>query len=185
MQNQDLRNLLWIEELLPNDVVSKRMHGGIGYYLDEKLVLILVEASRSRDYKGRNYPFEIWNGCLFPVVPIKQTVVWSKFNSLENHPASKNWLYLPADTEAFEEEITNLVKELKKRNPLFGIILKPGQTSGPVEVEFDMTQPSLFNTGPLRPVKSVEKPKSAPKKIKANKKPGNAHVLALLKGRKK
>ena len=184
MQNQDLRNMLWIEELLPAEVISKRMHGGVGYYLDDNLVLILVEASRSRDYKGRNYPFEIWNGCLFPVVPIKQTVVWSKFNSLENHPASKHWLYLPADTEAFEEEIKNLIKELKKRNPLFGIRLKPGQVSGPAEIEFDMTQPSLFNTGPIAKIKPSVKPKLEAKKVKANKKPGNAHVLALLKGRK-
>ena len=181
-----LNHLLWIEELLPDEVVSKKMFGGVGYYLDDKLVLILVEYSRTRDYKGLNYPFEIWHGCLFPVVPMKQTVVWSKFQNLENHPGNKNWLYLPADTEEFENEVKILVRELKKRNPLFGVFIKINLLEHADSEFFDMSQPKLFNNGPVVEKAFIKKKlvKSSPKKTKANKKPGNSHVLALLKGRK-
>ena len=175
--------------MLPPEVIPKRMMGGVGYYLDEKLVLILIESSRTREYKGITYPFEILNGCFFPIEKIKQNTVWAKFNFLENHPIHKNCLYLPAESEAIEEEVKLVMREIKKRNPLFGLVIKESAAEKrareeAVSDESDSKKPSLFNTGRVQKkisAKSIKKEKKVPKKVKANKKPENAHLLSLLK----
>lgn len=185
----ELGNLLWIEELLPAEVVPKRMLGGVGYYLDEKLILILIESSRSREHKGISYPFELWNGCLFPIEKIKQNTVWAKFNFLENHPAHKNCLYLPVESQDIEDEVKLVFRELKKRSPLFGITAKETASEKRARLQatsddVNMLKPSLFNTGPVAPKDEKPKLKSA-KKIKANKKPSNAHLLSVLSRKSK
>jgi hypothetical protein len=189
MQNI-LNHLQWIEELLPPDIISKNMHGGLGYFLNEKLVLILIESSLTYEYKGVAYPFKIWNGCFFPIVRIKQNAVFAKFSFLENHPASKNWLYLPADSEDFSDEVKAILREIKKGNPLFGIIppIKKTKSSETEtnEDEVGFSRPRLFSDEPvvatkLKPKKvKADKPKSN-KKIKANKKSSNDLLLSVLK----
>jgi hypothetical protein len=179
----ELNHLKWIEELLPDEVIPQRMHEGIGYYLNEKLVLILVESSRTRLHKGIEYPFEIWNGCFFPVEKIKQSAVFLKFMFLENHPALKETLYLPADTEEFEDKIKAVMREIKKRNPLFGVFIKIKKPSGGTEErELDTSRPRLFSEEPV-PIKKNPIPK-VKKKIKADKKLENHFLLSITKKKK-
>lgn len=45
---QILDSLQWVEDLLPHDIQSLPKHGGMAYYLDSHLVLILVEKSESK-----------------------------------------------------------------------------------------------------------------------------------------
>lgn len=185
--DQLLRNLAWIEEMLPAEVIPKKMLGGIGYYLDEKLILILVESSRTREHKGILYPFEIWNGCFFPIEKIKQNKVWSLYPNLENHPVKKNCLYLPADAQDIEEYIKLLLREIKKRNPLFGIMIKLKSQQGEFKIDseaMDTSKPILFNTGtiPKKTVSSKKKITEKPnKKVKADKKGENNLMLSILK----
>ncbi len=155
-----LKNLSWIEEQLPPEIDQKNMFGGVAYFLDERIVLILIESSKTREHKGKAYPFELWNGCLFPIEKIKQSTVFGRFTFLENHPARKNCLYLPADTEEFEEKVRLVLREINKRNPLFG---------SPVKVP------------PLRPIKKVEVTQKPIKKVKADKKRENQMILSVLK----
>ena len=181
---QKLKKLAWIEELLPNVVAPKNMLGGVGYYLDEKWILTLVEFSKTTEHKGRSYPFELWNGCLFPVEEIKQTKVWSLFQFLENHPVKKNCLYLPADSQDFEEEVKAVLREIVKGNPLFGI-WKKGESKAAqknrfsqeanemeelLEEPLDVSRPRLFDTeGPSK--------KSNSQKTKANRKKASQKKL--------
>ncbi|MBC7419862.1 MAG: hypothetical protein H7328_03955 [Bdellovibrio sp.] len=193
--SQLLNNLLWIEELLPDSVISKNLLGGVAYYLDEKQVLILIESGKTRVYKGIEYPFEIWNGCLFPIEKIKQNTVYAKFQFLENHPASKNWLYLPADTEEFEDKIRQVIRELKKRNPLFGSVVKESAAGKRARLEtddddIDTSKPRLFNNessvSKAPQVKKAVKPAAKPtKKVKADKKSENYLLLSVLKRNRK
>lgn len=188
-----LNNLLWIEELLPPEVEQQTMHGGVGYYLDEKLVLILVESSFTYEHKGITYPYKIWNGCLFPIVRIKQNAVFAKFPFLENHPASPNWLYLPADSENFDEDVRLIIRDIKKRNPLFGIMISIAAPKKGAKLADDKndesvstSRPSLFGDEPAlkRPLakKVIKEPLVKPlKKVKANKKHGNNLLLSVLK----
>ncbi|MDG0817037.1 hypothetical protein [Bdellovibrio svalbardensis] len=121
----ELNNLYWIEELLPHDIQSLPKHGGIAYYLDMNLVLILVEKPESTyEHKGVTYPFKLWNGCIFPIEYKKQSAFFLKYSFLENHPANKDWLYIPAESENFEQEVRLMMREISKRNPLLGIPMK-------------------------------------------------------------
>ena len=166
---QILDNLLWIEDLLPREVQSAPKHGGMAYYMDQKLVMILVEQSNSTyEHKGVTYPFQLWNGCIFPVEYKKQSAFFLKFSFLENHPASKDWLYIPADTDDFEDQVKQYVREISKHNPLLGT---PVKFSGPKAVrerEDEATPGSKKKTR---------------KKAKPDKKKENAFYMSLL-GRK-
>lgn len=183
-----LDSLLWIEELLPREVIPEPMNDGIGYFLEGKLILILVESSKTRIYRGQEYGFQIWNGCLFPIEKIKQNAVIRQFLFLENHPALPNCLYLPAEDEDFNEHVISILKELKKNNPLFGITPKIKKTYQADDADSDTSRPSLFQDVPKNAKKTVaekinpatKKPKTI-KKIKADKKSENSFLLGMLK----
>ena len=154
--------------MLPFDVEGMPKHGGMAYYHDAKLVMILVENDDGlREYKNIEYPFEIWNGCILPIEKNKQNAFFLKLPLMENHPANKNWLYLPAESETFEEDVKLFVREITKRNPLLGI---PVKFTGPAKVKNSDT-PSTK--------------KKTPKHVKADKKKENAFLMGMLSKRKK
>jgi len=161
--NHPLNNLYWIEELLPPGVAAVPKHGGMAYYFDDKLVLILVEHRESTyEHKEVTYPFQIWNGAIFPIEYRKQSAFFLKYAYLENHPANKDWLYIPADTESFEEDVKPLLREIMRQNPLLGIQVKfkaPKKEKDP-------------NEKPKKKVKTV--------KPKADKKRENAFIASML-----
>lgn len=164
-----LQNLLWIEELLPLTVQSIPKHGGLAYYLDGVQVLILVEQSLSSyEHKGVSYPFRLWNGCIIPVEYKRQSAFFLKYVFLENHPVKRDWLYIPAESENFEEEVRLVLREINRGNPLLGIQPKAkALTSEPETSE---------GKG------SEAKKKTARKKTrasKADKKKENAFVLGI------
>lgn len=162
-----LNNLLWIEDLLPPDIESAPKHGGMAYYLDMKLVLILVEkAGAGYEHKGVSYPFEIWNGCIIPVEYKKQNAFFLKFSFLENHPANKDWLYIPADSENFEEEVRQLLREINRHNPLLGTAIK-------------------FTGMPKEKSRTSEDKRKVRKTVKADKKKENAFLLDMMNRSKK
>ena len=180
-----LKHLFWVEEWLTSDMVPRPMHGGIGYYLEDRLVLILVDSSLTYEHKGRTYPFQIWKGCIIPVEKIKQSAVWVKFQFLENHPANKDWLYIPAESEEVEEHIKLVLKQIKKRDPLFGLPIKikaSEETSEKLSAS-DLSKPRMFVHGPVKTKPKKTRPKSAAKN-KTDKKRENAFVLSVLKGKK-
>lgn len=163
-----LDNLLWIEDLLPREVHSAPKHGGMAYYMDQKLVMILVEQSNSTyEHKGVSYPFQLWNGCILPVEYKKQSAFFLKFSFLENHPFSKDWLYIPADTEDFEEDVKKYLREIARGNPLLGLPVKFKMT--PEEKNLD-----------VKP-----KNKAPVKKAQPSKKSENAFLLGIANKQKK
>ncbi len=189
--SKELDQLLWIEELLPPEIEQRKAVGGVSYYLRDKLVLILTEDSKTTEYRGKAYPFELWFGAFFPIEKIKQSTVCAKFPFLENHPGKKDALYLAAETEEFEALVRSVIREINKGNPLFGVPIKETakekrERLEAEDEEIDMSKPSTFNTGPVK--KAVKKPgvkkvKPALKKVKANKKSENAMMMEILKRR--
>jgi len=119
-----MNTLYWIEELLPNGIISKKMPEGVGYYLGDKFILLLSENSKTTLQKSINYPFQLFFGVFFPIVKLKHNAVIAKFQFLENHPVKKEWLYIPTENENFEDEVRLVLREVLKGNPLFGIPVK-------------------------------------------------------------
>lgn len=180
--------LNWIEELLPNEVISKKMSNGVGYYLEDKFILFLSEDSKTTLHKGISYPFQLFFGVFFPIIKLKHNAVIAKFSFLENHPVKKEWLYLPAENENFEEEARLVLREVLKNNPLFGIPIKETAAEKRARENADEIsdprKPSLFNTD-VPKVKAKPSPKPAPrakvKKSKPSKKDENAFLLSVAK----
>lgn len=170
---QVLSNLAWIEELLPQEIASAPKHGGMAYYMDQKLVMILVEQSNSTyEHKGVSYPFQLWNGCILPVEYKKQSAFFLKYSFLENHPFSKDWLYIPADTDDFEDDVKKYVREIVRGNPLLGLPVKFKLT--PAEKDPD-----------AQPQKKSPAKKNSVKKAPPSKKSENAFLLGIANKQKK
>jgi hypothetical protein len=164
-----LKNLRWIEEQLPPEIHGLPKHGGMAYYLDGKLVLILVEKDKpTYEHKGVEYPFDLWNGVILPIEYRKQGAFFLKFSFLENHPGNRDWLYIPVESENFEDEVQLYLGEILKRNILLGL-----------PVKFT----SISRVDPEN-VEREKKPKTA-KKTKADKKKENAHFLSMTAQRRK
>lgn len=190
-----MNTLYWIEELLPFEVMPKKMQDGVGYYLNEKFVLFLTEDSKTTVHRGKSYQFQLFFGAFFPIVKLKHNAVIAKFPFLENHPVKKEWLYIPAENENFEEEVKLVLREVLKGNPLFGIPVEETANDKRARLEAedeisDPRKPSLFNTDAPKAPKI--KKKSAPppeararkKKAKTSKKAENTFLLNLAKARR-
>lgn len=177
-----IKNLYWIQDHLPEDVIAEPMHDGIGYYWREKLVLVLIESSLTPIHRGVRYPFQIWNGCFFPVEKIKQNAVIKKFLFLENHPALPHFLYLPAEDENFEDLAQQVIREVFRGNPLFGESIK---IKRPVKKKSSETPSPRGPTQPTLFLNDIKEDSKKPAAKKSNKKPTkkaeNNFILSKIK----
>ncbi|AZZ37766.1 hypothetical protein CIK05_13480 [Bdellovibrio sp. qaytius] len=168
------------------------MPGGVGYYLGDKFILFLSEDSKTTLHKGINYPFQLFYGVFFPIVKLKHNAVIAKFQFLENHPVKKEWLYIPAENENFEDEVRLVLREVLRKNPLFGIPVKETAAEKRARENadeiIDTRKPSLFNTDapkqkPQPKPKPAAKSKAPGKKPKENQKAINELLLNIAKRR--
>ncbi len=120
------QELKWIEGLLPEDEYRRKaMFGGFAYYIEDKMVLATFESTGNRTYKRQKYPFEIWNGCMFPVDREFQGKALARFPFLTPHPILPKWLYLPLETENFEDLVTEVIAQAVKPTSYWGSVPKP------------------------------------------------------------
>lgn len=153
------QELKWIEELLPEDEYRRKaMFGGFAYYIGEKMVLATFESTGNRTYKRKKYPYEIWNGCMFPVEREFQQKALQRFPFLTPHPILPKWLYLPLETENFEELVTEVLRQAVKPMGYWGSIPKPKKSKkkAPKEDEnldkIDTRRPRMFSDEPAENV---------------------------------
>lgn len=144
---KELNNLNWIEYLLPKEFIRKPMFGGFAYYCGHKMVLALFE---------NNEPRSNWNGCLFPSEREFHPTILKKFGYLSNHPVLPKWLYLPLDSENFENHVEEVLKEIRRRSPLFGVIPKAKKAKPKSQVvqneKIDTRKPRMFSDDPVEVV---------------------------------
>jgi len=119
---KDLNTLKWIENLLPTGYRRKSMFGGFGYYIDEKMILAAFEGGEDRSYRGQKFDFALWNGCMFPAEKENHDEILKLFPFLINHPVLPKWLYIPVESENFDDHIETIMKEIRRQSPLFGTI---------------------------------------------------------------
>lgn len=115
----------WLEDLLPEGCVRKAMFGGYAFYLQGRLILVVFESPGERTYKNKTVSYDIWDGCMFPAERDKHEEIQKIFPMLFNHPVLGKWLYLPQQTEDFEDVATRVVRMIPRRLDLFGVYPKP------------------------------------------------------------
>lgn len=153
------QQLKWIEDLLPEDEYRRKaMFGGFAYYLSDKLILLLFETPGERSYRKQTYNFELWNGCMFPVEREYHEKALQRFSYLIPHPVLPKWLYLPLDTENFDDLVTEIVAQVIKPQGFWGTIPKAKSKKGknrskpveePLSLKLDTRRPRLFSDEPL------------------------------------
>jgi hypothetical protein len=151
-----MNSLLWIEDLLPDGILRKPMFGGLAYYIDGRLVLALFEKTNDRSYRGKNYDFELWFGCLFPVERSDHAELLRRFPFLRPHPILGKWLYLPFESEDFEGLVRKILVEIRRNSPLFGVVpplkKKSGTRAGKSFTvgAIDTKTPRMFSDQPVK-----------------------------------
>lgn len=141
-------DLFWVEDLLPEGYLKKRMFGGFAYYLDDKLVLVLFESEGNRAHRGVEYDFEIWNGCLIPTEREWHSQVEERFPFLIHHPVLPKWFYLPLEAEDFESHVQILLREIRRRNQIFGVVPKARRSKvkeSSTRSRMDTRRPMMFS----------------------------------------
>lgn len=156
-----LENLDWIEDLLPKFIVRKAMFGGFAYYVEQKMVLAIFEDEKTRTYKNKTAKYAIWNGCMFPVEKHLHAEILEQYPFLTNHPVLPKWLYLPAESENFENNVEEIILQIRKRNENFGVIPKSKNkklTTKAKKEKFekiDTRRPRMFSDEPAQEVLSA------------------------------
>ncbi len=97
---------------------EKRMFGGLAAYVRGQIVMVLVESSGERSYRGKSFQFDIWYGILLPTDRVYHEALMKEFPALIQHPVLGKWLYLPAAHDDFEmiaNSLGNLVASYDHR----------------------------------------------------------------------
>lgn len=128
--------LLWIEDLLQNkNLHRKPMFGGFGYYDGDKMMIASFESQGDTTHRGQKYSFEIWNGLLFPLEKEFHQKALKQFPILINHPVLPKWLYLPLQTENFDDLATSIIKAILKPQSYWGVISAKKKKKSQVSVK--------------------------------------------------
>jgi hypothetical protein len=108
--------LRWVVEPLQDEpsYLEKAMFGCRGCYLQGRLVLVL--ASRGK---------EPWKGLLVPTEKKHHGALQVELPDLGVHPMLEKWLYLPEETEDFEDTASRLVDLITEEDPRVGVLPKP------------------------------------------------------------
>jgi len=149
------QELKWIESLLPEEGYRRRpMFGGFAYYIDNKIVLLIFESAGDSKHKGKIWPFELWNGCMFPLEREYHEKAFKRFPFLVNHPVLPKWLYLPLKTENFDELAGEVVEQIIRPMSYWGTTPKAKgkkpkvKEDEEIDVKMDTRTPRMFSDEP-------------------------------------
>ena len=165
MATKPLSELYWVEDLLDRtSYVRKPMFGGFGFYLNDRMILALFEGDGESTYKGKDYHFEIWHGCLFPIEREYHPQALKQFPFLVPHPVLSKWLYLPLKTENFEDLTSKIIRQILKPDSYWGVIPKAKSTKAQKILKktemkssekINMKVPQMFRDEPLSTEKAA------------------------------
>lgn len=101
--------------------LTKPMFGSLALYYRGLNVAILSENPGENSYRGKKYSFDLWDGVLVPTFHVHHDSLKSQIPSLISHPVLGKWLYLPRQTEEFEEISILLVDLIRRQDPRIGV----------------------------------------------------------------
>ena len=105
--------------------VSRNMFGCRAAYLDGKLVMVLAEDAKRKE----------WYGVLLPTEREFHASLQAQFAGLVEHRILPKWLFLSANREDFEDEVARFGRLIARRDPRFGVIPKPKQRKSKVRAK--------------------------------------------------
>jgi hypothetical protein len=99
----------------------RKFFGGLSIYVFGKMVAFLSEHPGDKEWRGKKFKTEIWNGCLIPSHREYHDSLIGKIKGTSVHPVITKWLYLPASSPHFEASMFLLIEMIEKKNEEIGI----------------------------------------------------------------
>ena len=100
--------------------VTKRMFGGLAVYLYERLMLLLVEPTKSGRWT--------WHGVLVCTEREHHASIQADFPAVTPHHVLRKWLFVDSAHEDFESTMEAVAKRVARNDPRFGIVPKDSKT---------------------------------------------------------
>jgi hypothetical protein len=92
---------------------TKRMFGGLAIYLFGRLMMVLVEPTRTGRWK--------WHGVLICTEHAHHAAIIEEFPPLAPHNVLKKWLYVDSRQADFEPTLERVAHAVARDDPRFGI----------------------------------------------------------------
>ena len=92
---------------------TKRMFGGLAIYLFGRLMMLLVEPTRTGRWK--------WHGVLICTERAHHPAIIEEFPPLAPHNILKKWLYVDSRHTDFEPTLERVAHAVARNDPRFGI----------------------------------------------------------------
>jgi hypothetical protein len=105
----------WIFEVFEEraSFFTKRMFGGLAVYLFGRMMMVLVEPTKTGRWK--------WHGALVCTEHAQQPSILEEFPQLAPHDVLKKWLYIDSRHEDFEQTMEQVAKAIARDDQRFGI----------------------------------------------------------------
>jgi hypothetical protein len=109
----------WIFEVFEEHAsfFTKRMFGGLAVYLFGRIMMVLVEPTKTGRWK--------WHGVLICTEHAQQPLILEEFPELAPHDILKKWLYIDSRHEDFEQTMEQVAKAIARDDQRFGIRPRP------------------------------------------------------------
>lgn len=95
---------------------TKRMFGGLAAYLHERLMLVLVEPTKTGRWK--------WHGVLVCTASEDHLSIRTDFPALMPHVVLGKWLYIDSAHSDFEATMEGVARHIARNDRRFGIVPK-------------------------------------------------------------
>jgi hypothetical protein len=109
----------WIVQVFENhpSFFTKRMFGGLAVYLFGRLMMVLVEPTKTGRWK--------WHGVLICTELAHHSAIIDAFPPLAPHNVLKKWLYVDSRHADFEGTMERVAHAVARDDPRFGVQPRP------------------------------------------------------------
>jgi hypothetical protein len=106
----------WILERLDHrpGFRTRRMFGGLAAYLGDRLMLVLVEPTKTGRWK--------WHGVLVATSKERHEAIRRQWPQLAPHDVLAKWLYLDSRDDDFETVAEEIAEAMARNDARFGIV---------------------------------------------------------------
>jgi hypothetical protein len=100
---------------------TKRMFGGLAAYLFGRMMLVLVEPTKTGRWN--------WHGVLVCTEYAHHRAIAEEFPHLEPHDILRKWLYIDSRHGRFERTMEQVAEAIARNDPRFGVHPRPSRRS--------------------------------------------------------